>query len=110
MAAIVAAGSGGIAMGAPGCSFFQRGENILTYATRSARFCFVSATHGGMFVLTRPRVMVLKTSWSVGKLPVGVERHLNTAVVKSRGFGSIQEPFSPSPSPCAPWQPTQYLA
>ena len=43
--------------------------------------------------------MVLKRSSSVGRVPVGVERHLKVAIVKSRGFGSSQTAFSPLPSP-----------
>jgi hypothetical protein len=60
-----------------------------------------------MFVVTNPRLTELYRSSSVGKLPLGVERHLNTAAVKSRGLGSIHGAFSPFPSPARPWQPTQ---
>src|SRR5208282_3397996 len=69
----------------------------------------VSGLHDGMLVVTNPRVTALNKSSSVGKVPVGVERHLNVASVKSRGFGSTHCAFSPSPSPAAPWQPTQNL-
>ena len=37
----------------------------------------------------------------------GVERHLNVAAVKSRGFGSRNGALSPLPSPNTPWQSTQ---
>src|SRR6266542_385588 len=72
------------------------------------RFCGVSATHGGMFVVTNPRSTELYRSWSVGSEPDGVERHLNVASVKSRGLGSIHWAFSPWASPSSPWQPAQY--
>ena len=62
MPSIVGAGSGGIVIGLPACAVRQRGENVLMYATRSTRFCGVSATHGGMLVVTKPRVTVLKRS------------------------------------------------
>src|SRR5439155_6515042 len=74
----------------------------------SARPWGVSATQGGMLVVTNPRVMALNRSSSVGSVPVGVERHLNTAIVKSRGLGSIHCAFSPLASPSSPWQPAQY--
>src|SRR2546421_3930105 len=61
-----------------------------------------------MFVVTNPRVIASNRSWSVGSVPVGVERHLNTASVKSRGLGSIHCAFSPRASPSSPWQPAQY--
>src|SRR2546422_4406402 len=61
-----------------------------------------------MFVVTNPRVIASNRSWSVGRVPVGVERHLNTAIVKSRGLGSIHCAFSPLASPSSPWQPAQY--
>ena len=73
----------------------------------SARPWRVSATQGGMLVVTNPRVMALNRSSSVGRVPVGVERHLNTARVKSRGLGSIHCAFSPLASPSSPWQPAQ---
>src|SRR6266576_5059215 len=72
------------------------------------RFCGVSATHGGMFVVTNPRSTELYRSWSVGSEPDGVERHLKVAIVKSRGLGSIHMAFSPWASPSSPWQPAQY--
>src|SRR2546430_9336908 len=74
----------------------------------SARPWGVSATQGGMLVVTNPRVIALKRSSSVGRVPVGVERHLKTARVKSRGLGSIHCAFSPRASPSSPWQPAQY--
>ena len=46
--------------------------------------------------------MVLNRSSSVGRVPVGVERHLNWAMVKSRGLGSSHWAFSPLPSPSSP--------
>ena len=73
----------------------------------SARPWGVTATQGGMLVVTNPRVMALNRSSSVGRVPVGVERHLNTAMVKSRGLGSIHCAFSPLASPSSPWQPAQ---
>src|SRR6266571_2065206 len=107
MLSIVRGGSGGIVIGVPGFSVFHLGEKVLMYATKSARFWRVSGSHWGMFVVTNPRVIALNRSSSVGSVPVGVERHLNTARVKSRGLGSIQGSFSPAPSPSGPWQPTQ---
>src|SRR5439155_19102423 len=101
-------GSDGIVMGVPVRAVFHLGENVLMYATRSMRFCGVSGRHGGMFVVTNPRVIASNRSWSVGSVPVGVERHLNTASVKSRGLGSIHCAFSPRASPSSPWQPAQY--
>src|SRR5881628_2393460 len=74
----------------------------------SARPWGVTATQGGMLVVTNPRVMASNRSWSVGSVPVGVERHLKTARVKSRGLGSIHCAFSPLASPSSPWQPAQY--
>ncbi len=59
MPCTVGAGSGGIAIGVPGFAVFQRAENVLIYATKSMRLCGVSATHGGMFVVTNPRVTEL---------------------------------------------------
>src|SRR2546427_45655 len=96
---MVSRGSAGIVIGVPGLTVFHLGENVLMYATRSARCWFVSGRHGGMFVVTKPRVIALRRSWSVGSVPVGVERHLKTASVKSRGLGSIHGAFSPAPSP-----------
>src|SRR5690349_6266728 len=102
MLSIVNAGSGGIWIGVPAFVVFHLGENVLMYATRSARFCPVSGSHWGMFVVTNPRVMALNRSSSVGCVPVGVDRHLNTPRVKSRGLGSIHWAFSPAPSPSGP--------
>src|SRR2546421_707937 len=102
MLPIVAAGSAGIVIGVPGFVVFHLGENVLRYATRSARLWWVSGSHAGMFVVTKPRVIASNRSSSVGSVPVGVERHLNTARVKSRGFGSIHCAFSPRPSPSEP--------
>ena len=65
---------------------------------------------------TRPREMDLKRSTSVGKEPLGVERSLNTASVKSRGlrgslcsgeYSSASSHTAPLPSPSMPWQPMQ---
>jgi hypothetical protein len=78
-------------------------------ATKSARCCGVNGFHCGMFVETNPRVMALKMSESTGRVPVGVDRHLKTALVKSLGFGSIHWAFIPSALPSGPWQPMQYL-
>src|SRR6266568_6971691 len=108
MLSIVRRGSAGIVIGVPGFRVFHLGEKLLMYATRSARFWRVSGSHCGMFVVTNPRVMALNRSSSVGRVPVGVERHLNTASVKSRGLGSIHCAFSPLASPSSPWQPAQY--
>ena len=94
-------------MGAPGFSLAKRGEKCFTQATRSARSCLVKVLHCGIFERSRPRAMVSKRSSSVGNVPVGVERHLNTPNWKSRGLGSTQGKFSPFPSPSSPWQPTQ---
>ncbi len=88
MRSAVTSGSGGIVIGVPGFSLAQRGEKCFTQATRSARCCLVKVLHCGMFERSRPRAMVSKRSWSVGKVPVGVERHLNTPNWKSRGFGT----------------------
>jgi hypothetical protein len=60
-----------------------------------------------MLVKSKPRVTELKRSWSVGSEPDAVDRHLKTAAVKSRGFGSMYGAFSPLPSPSTPWQPMQ---
>src|SRR5213078_3481573 len=108
MLSIESAGSGGIVIGVPAWPVFHFGENVLMYATRSARFPGVRATQGGMFVVTNPRVTASNKSASVGRVPVGVERHLKTAMVKSRGLGSIHCAFSPRASPSSPWQPAQY--
>src|SRR6267143_7254712 len=99
MLATVAAGSGGMVIGLPGFPVFHFGENVLMYATMSARLWCVSGSHAGMFVVTNPRVIASNRSWSVGRVPLGVERHLNTARVKSRGLGSIHAAFAPFPSP-----------
>src|SRR5579863_9777635 len=82
MLSIVIGVSGGMVNGAPGFSLAQRGDHVLTNATRLARSCGVSGRHEGMFVVTKPRVMALYRSSSVGKVPVGVDRHLNVASVK----------------------------
>ena len=95
MLLMVTAVSGGIVIGVPGFSVCHRGENVLMNATKSARCCGVSGLHEGILVVTNPRVIALNRSWSVGRVPVGVERHLNVAIVKSRGFGSIHCAFSP---------------
>src|SRR5246127_5796235 len=95
----VTSGSGGISIGVPDFSFCQRGEKFLIHATKSARCCLVKVFHGGMFERSKPRAMVSYKSSSVGRVPVGVERHLNIARVKSRGFGSIHCALSPLPSP-----------
>ena len=58
--------------------------------------------------------MDLNRSVSVGKEPLGVERILNTASVKSRGlrgslcsgeYWSASSHTAPFPSPSIPWQP-----
>src|SRR3989475_5937691 len=95
-------------IGVPGFPVFHFGEKVLMYATRSARLWGVSGSQAGVFVVTNPRVIASNKSWSVGSVPVGVERHLNTARVKSRGLGSIHCAFSPLASPSSPWQPAQY--
>src|ERR1700722_19172756 len=102
MLSIVTGGSVGILIGSAGFSFFHRGGKGLMYATRSARCCLVKVFQIGMLELVRPRAMVLKRSWSVGSMPVTVERYLNVAMVKSRGLGSSQTAFSPLPSPRSP--------
>src|ERR1700689_1320750 len=109
MLSIVMAVSGGIFKGVPAFPFVQRGDHVFTKATRSARCCGVKAIHAGIFVVTNPRVTALYRSSSVGKVPVGVERHLKVASVKSLGLGSIHSAFMPSPLPSGPWQPIQYL-
>ena len=87
MRSAVTSGSGGIVMGVPGFSFAQRGEKCFTQATRSARCCLVKVLHCGMLERSKPRAMVSKRSWSVGKVPVGVERHLKMPNWKLRGLG-----------------------
>src|SRR5208282_3661673 len=99
MLSIVTAGSGGILIGSPAFSFSQRGEKILIYAIKLARCCLLKVFQIGMLELVKPRVMLLKRSSSVGSVPVKVERHLNVAIVKSRGLGSSQTAFSPLASP-----------
>src|SRR5258708_4699039 len=59
MLSIVTAGSARILRGSPGFSFSQRGEKVLTYATRSARCCCEKVFQIGMFELVKPRAMVL---------------------------------------------------
>ena len=58
--------------------------------------------------------MDLNRSTSVGKEPLGVERSLNTASVKSRGlrgslcsgaYTSASSHTAPLPSPSTPWHP-----
>ena len=44
---------------------------------------------------------------SVGRVPVGVERHLNLAATKLRGKIFRYGAFSPLPSPRKPWHPQQ---
>src|SRR5437588_4985796 len=112
MLSILAGGSGGMAIGVPALSVCHLVEKVLTNATKFARSWLVRDRHSGMFVVTNPRVTASKRSSSVGSAPVGVERHLNTPSVKSRGFanprvGSNHIAFSPFPSPLAPWHPTQ---
>src|SRR5258708_27907566 len=98
-------------MGSSGLSFLKRGEKLLTNAIRSARCWLVRVIHEGMLVITKPRPIELYRSWSVGRVPVGVERHLNTAASKFRGCmlrhgAVVQEPLashlSPLPSPRNP--------
>ena len=107
MLSAVGAGSGGTVIGVPALPLRHFGENVLMYATRSVRFWAVRGRHCGMYVVTNPRVIALNRSSSVGSVPLGVERHLKTASVKSRGLGSIHGAFSPAPSPLSPWQPMQ---
>src|ERR1700680_79946 len=102
MLSMVTGVSDGIGIGVPGFSLSHRGEKALTMAIRFARSCTVRGLQEGMLVVKKPRVMLLKRSSSVGIVPVGVERHLNTARVKSRGLGSIHCAFSPAPSPFGP--------
>src|SRR3984957_20528676 len=102
MHSIVTGGSAGITKTSPGFSLAQRGDQVLMKATRSARCCSVKGRHEGMLVLIKPRVMALWRSWSVGSVPVGVERHLKVASVKSRGLGSIHCAFIPLASPSGP--------
>src|ERR1700722_16112318 len=78
------AGSGGTWIGAPGFSLFHLGEKVLMNATRSTRCWSVRAYHAGIFELTNPRAMAFERSSSVGRVPVGVERHLKDA--KFRGW------------------------
>src|ERR1700730_5950491 len=108
MLSIVSFGSGGTVIGSPGLSFFQRGESVLMKAIRSARFWSVSVIHDGMLLLLKPRSMALNRSWSVGRVPGGVDRHLNVAATKLRGkifkYGAV----SLLPSPRKPWHPQQY--
>src|SRR5580704_13353775 len=101
-------GSAGTWIGSPGFSLFHLGEKVLIYATRSARCWSVSALHEGILELTRPRSMAFERSSSVGRVPVGVERHLNVAATKFRGRMFRYCAFSPLPSPRKPWQPQQY--
>src|ERR1700722_961966 len=108
MLSIDAGDSGGIEIGVPAFSVFHLGENVLMYANRSASVCGTTGRHCGMFEFTSPRRIEAMRSRSVGNVPLGVERHLKTAAVKSRGLGSIHWAFSPNPSPCPPWQPIQY--
>src|SRR6516165_381832 len=82
----VRAGSAGTGMGSPGLSVTQRAENVLMKATRSARFCLVRAAQLGMLEVMKPRVMALKRSWSVGSVPVGVERLENGGDEVARGW------------------------
>src|SRR5271169_2819918 len=84
MLSTVSFGSVGIWMGSPGFSATQRAENVLMKATRSARFCAVSAIQEGMFVKLKPRPMELYRSESSGSVPVGVDRHLKVAATKLR--------------------------
>src|SRR4029077_352392 len=102
------AGSAGTWIGSPALSLFHFGEKVLMYATRSARCWAVSALHEGILELTSPRSMAFAKSSSVGKVPVGVDRHLKVAVTKFRGRMFKYGAFSPLPSPRKPWQPQQY--
>src|SRR6267154_152570 len=98
----LAAGSEGTCTETGGLPSRKRGEKVFTYATRSARCCSVSGNHDGMFEFMNPRVTDLKRSLSLGSSPLGVERHLNVPVTKSRGLGSTHGAFSPRPSPSGP--------
>ena len=102
MLSTVAAGSAGMSIGVPAFSVFHLGEKVLMYANRSASVCGISGRQGGMLDVTKPRRIEAMRSASVGSVPLGVDRHLNTAAVKSRGFGSIHTAFSPFPSPSLP--------
>ena len=102
MLSSVSLGSGGTGIGSPAFSVFHRGENILMKATKSARFWSVSSIHDGILELINPRSSELNKSWSVGNVPVGVERHLNVAATKLRGRIFRYCPFSPFPSPRNP--------
>src|SRR5258708_17856850 len=95
----VSAGSAGTLMISPGLSVFQRGEKVLMKATRSARFWSVRVIHDGMLELLRPRTRESTRSWSVGRVPVGVVRHLYVAATKFRGTILLYAPISLLPSP-----------
>src|ERR1035438_10184666 len=60
-------GSAGISSAGCGFSAVHRGQKSLTYASRSARSCAVSAFHDGMLLAKRPRPIVANTSFSRGK-------------------------------------------
>src|ERR1700722_9280300 len=107
MLSIVTGVSGGMVRASPGFSLAQRGDQVLMKATRSARCCSVKGRQEGMLEVTNPLVTALYKSWSVGRVPVGVERHLKIASVKSLGLGAIHCAFIPLPSPAGPWQPMQ---
>src|SRR2546423_9842101 len=91
----VTAGSAGTLSGSPGLSVFQRGEKVLMKATISARCCLVRAFHAGMLELLNPRPKESSRSSSVGRVPLGVGRHLNVAATKFRGKIFRYGSFSP---------------
>src|ERR1700730_6833405 len=96
------AGSAGTWIASPGFSVFQRGENVLIKATKSARCWSVKADQLGMLEKLIPRFRVLYRSESKGSVPVGVDRHLNAPITKLRGRMFKYGAFSPSPLPRAP--------
>ena len=59
---MVVTGSWGIGIGTPGFKVFHLGENVLMYATASARFWCVSGSYWGMLVVTKPRVIASNRS------------------------------------------------
>src|SRR6516164_4896596 len=63
-------------------------REALTNASRSTRSWRVRGYQEGIPLAWTPRPMVSNRSVSSGRLPVGVDRHLKIAAVKSRGLGS----------------------
>src|ERR1700676_43876 len=99
--------SAGTWISGPAFSVAQRGEKVFMKATKSARCWSVKVIQEGILVLLKPRTSERYRSSSVGRVPVGVERHLNVAATKLRGRIFRYGPFSPPPSPRKPWQPQQ---